>query len=212
MSSSTSNLNLKMTILDTTTIKENLSYLTKFGLPPSVTQHIDTRLIFHDFHINNLTTVSDIKHNSWILICLKDYQVSQTLMIYRMLKVFCNEFHRWGYMEFSRLDQYIRGALKETFIAKVIYMGTANSYINQGLSNLITDEQLPVWDETELLKYKLIYPTSKAWVLFKLQYSHLSQQISPSIEGNFNLINDKGNKYLSLNLLTLSLILLMLLA
>ena len=57
-----------------------------------------------------------------------------------MLKVFRNEFHGWKYTEFSRLDQHIRDALKETFMAKGIYMGTANGHINQRLANLITNE------------------------------------------------------------------------
>ena len=77
-------------------------------------------------------------------------------------------------MEFSRLDRYIRSALKETFMAKKIYMSTANSHVNQRLAKLITNEQLPVWDKTKLFKYKSMYPTSKAWILLELQHSHLS--------------------------------------
>ncbi len=130
MSTSTSNLNLETTTLYTTTIVENLSYLAKFRLPPSIAQHIDTCLIFHDIHINDPTTASDIKLNLWVFICPESYQVSQTLVIHRMLKVFCNEFHGWGYTEFSGLDRHIRGALKETFMAKEIYIGTANDYVN----------------------------------------------------------------------------------
>ena len=53
-----------MTTLDTTTIKENLSYLTKFGLPPSIAQYIDTCLIFYDVHINDSIIVFVIKLNS----------------------------------------------------------------------------------------------------------------------------------------------------
>ena len=63
MSTSTSNLNLETTTLDTNTIRENLSYLAKFGLPPNVAQHINTRLIFHDIYINDPTTASDIDLN-----------------------------------------------------------------------------------------------------------------------------------------------------
>ena len=93
MSISTSNLNPKTTTLNITTIIENLSYLAKFGLLPIVVQHIDTRLIFHDIHIDDPTTASDIEPNLWVLIYLENYQFSQTLVIHRMLKVFCNEFH-----------------------------------------------------------------------------------------------------------------------
>ena len=76
-------------------------------------------------------------------------------------------------------------------MAKGIYIGITNSYINQRLANLITDEQFPVWDKTELLKYKSIYLISKAWVLLELRYFHPSRQISPSVEENFNPINNK---------------------
>ena len=191
MSTSTSNLNPETTSLDTITIGENLSYLAKFGLFPNVTQHIDTCLIFHNVHIDDPTTTSDIEFNLWILMCLKNYQFSQTLVIHRMLKVFRNEFHRWGYTEFNRLDRHIRSGLKETFMARRIYISIANGHVNQRLANLITDDQLPVWDKTELLEYKSIYPTSKVWVLLELQHSYLSRQISPSIEENFNLINNR---------------------
>ncbi len=114
------------------------------GLTPSVAQHIDTSLIFHDININDSTKVLDIELNLWVLMWLISYHVSQILVIYRMLKVFYNEFHKWGYTEFSRLDQYIRSTLMETFMAKEIYMITTNNYVNQCLDNLITDQQLLV--------------------------------------------------------------------
>lgn len=51
-------------------------------------------------------------------------------MIYRILKVFYDKFYGWKYMKFSKLDQDIRNALKKTFMAKKIYIGSLNSYIN----------------------------------------------------------------------------------
>lgn len=47
-----------------------------------------------------------------------------------MLKFFYNEFYEWGYIKFNRLNRYIRNIFKETFIAKKIYMGIVNNYIN----------------------------------------------------------------------------------
>ncbi len=47
-----------------------------------------------------------------------------------MLEVFCDEFYRWGYIEFSKLDQYIKKAFKETFMAKKTYMGKLGDYVN----------------------------------------------------------------------------------
>ncbi len=57
-----------------------------------------------------------------------------------MLKVFRDEFYGWRYKEFSKLDQHIRGAFKETFMAKGIYMGIPNGHVNQRLANLVIDE------------------------------------------------------------------------
>ena len=73
MSTSTSNLNPKITTLDTTTIRENPSYLVKFGLPPSIVQYINTCLIFYDVYVDDSTAALDIKLNSWVLIYLKTY-------------------------------------------------------------------------------------------------------------------------------------------
>ena len=85
-----------------------------------------------------------------------------------MLEVVREEFYGWGYIEFSRLDQNIQRILKKTLMAKRIYMDRPSGHINQRLANLITDEQLLVWDKSKLLKYKSMYPKSKAWVLFEL--------------------------------------------
>ena len=45
-------------------------------------------------------------------------------------------------MELSKLDQYIKGAFKKTFMTKKIYMDRSNGHINQRLANLVIDEQL----------------------------------------------------------------------
>ena len=78
-----------------------------------------------------------------------------------MLEVFCEEFHRWRYTEFSKLDKYIRQVLKKTFMIKKIYMGRPSDYINQRLANLVINEQLWIWDKNDLHKYKKMYPTSR---------------------------------------------------
>ena len=76
-------------------------------------------------------------------------------------------------------------------MAKRIYMGTANGHVNQRLANLIIDEQLPIWDKNDLRKYKMIYPTSKAWVLLELRHSHLPQQLTSSVKAKINPVNDR---------------------
>lgn len=71
MSLSTSNPNSENKTSNTVAIKDNQSYIEKFELPPSITQHIDSCLIFNDIHINNPTIASNIKHNSGFSIVLK---------------------------------------------------------------------------------------------------------------------------------------------
>ncbi len=130
MSTSTSNLNPKITTLDITIIRENLNYLAKFELLSNIAQYINTYLIFYDVYIDDPINASDIELNSWVLNYLKSYQLSPTLVIQQMLKVFYDKFYGWEYTEFSKLDRNIRGAFKETFIAKEIYISTHNGHIN----------------------------------------------------------------------------------
>lgn len=63
---SISNLNLNTATLDATADKENLTYISKFGLFLSVIQHINSCLILNNNHIEDLTIASDIKLNSWV--------------------------------------------------------------------------------------------------------------------------------------------------
>ena len=191
ISTSTSDPNPDTTTLNAAAVRENLNYIENFGLPPSVAQHIDTRLIFHDVHIDDPTTASDIELNSWVLNCLESYQLRPTLVIHRMLDVFRDEFYGWGYTEFSKMDRHIRDALKETFMAKGIYMGTPNGHVNQRLANLVIDEQLPTWDKNDLLHYKSMFSTSKAWLLLELRHFHLPQQHISSIKSKIDPINDR---------------------
>ena len=104
MLSSTNNSNAKNTSSNTAAIKKNLSYIKKFGLPASITQQINSYLIFNNVYINNLTITSDIKLNSWVFNYLESYQLDLSLVVHIMLEVFRDEFHGWGYIEFSKLD------------------------------------------------------------------------------------------------------------
>ena len=138
-----SNRNSETITLDSAAERENLNCISKFGLPTSNAQHIDFCFILNDIHIDDSTTVLNIKFNSWVFNCLKSYQFSSSLVIYMMLKVFRDEFYRWGYTEFSKLDQHIRQTFKETLMAKGIYIGQPSSHVNQYLVNLIINKQLP---------------------------------------------------------------------
>ena len=106
-SSPPSDCNLKTTTLDIAVKRENLNCISKFELSANITQHIDLCLILYNVHIDDLTIASDVKLNSWVLNCLKSYQLSLSLVIDLMLEVFHEEFHGWRYTEFNRLDQNI---------------------------------------------------------------------------------------------------------
>lgn len=93
-SSLTSNPNINHAILDATSDKVNLTYISKFGLPSSVIQYINFDLIFNKIHINNFTIVSDIKLNLWVLNWLESYQLSTSLVMHIILEVFCDKFYR----------------------------------------------------------------------------------------------------------------------
>lgn len=87
-----------------------------------------------------------------------------------MLEVFREKFYGWRYIEFSKLDKYIRQVLKETLMTKSIYISRPGSHINKRLANLVINEQLPIWDENDLRKYEKIYPISKAWIILKSEF------------------------------------------
>ena len=89
MSSPTSDHNPDTTTLDIAIERENLSYISKFGLPANVAHHINSRLILYDVHINDPIITSDIKLNSWVFNCLENYHLSPSLVVNLMLEVFC---------------------------------------------------------------------------------------------------------------------------
>ncbi len=190
MSSSINDPNAETTSLNTIAIKINLSYIEKFGLPVGVAQHINSRLIFNDVYIDNPTTASDVELNSWVLNCLESYQLDPSLVVHMMLEIFREEFHGWGYTEFSKLDRHIRRALKKTLMAKGIYLDKPSGSIKQRLANLIIDDQLLLWDLNDLQDCRKVYPTSKVWVFFDFD-SPIPQQFSPSIKANINPIENQ---------------------
>ena len=151
-------------------LKENMNYIKKFRLPPSVAPYIDFWLILNDININDPTIASNIKLNLYVFHYLESYQLSQSLVIDYMPEVFCEEFYGWGYTVFSRLDKYIRRVFKETFTTKKIYMGRPGGHVNQHLTNLVINQQLLIWDKNDLRKYKKVYLTSKIWVLLESEF------------------------------------------
>ena len=71
-----------------------MNYIKKFELPLNIDQYIDFWLIFNDFHIDNLIIASDIELNSYILNYFKSYQLSQSFVFNKILKVFHEKFYK----------------------------------------------------------------------------------------------------------------------
>ncbi len=53
-------------------------------------------------------------------------------------------------------------------MTKGIYIGRPGGHVNQHLANFVINEQFLTWDKNDLIDYKAIYPTSKAWLLLEL--------------------------------------------
>ncbi len=192
MSDPISNPNAENSTIDASAeLRNNIDYIKKFGLPPSVAQNINFWLIFNDVHINDPIIASNIELNSYVFYYLENYQFSQSFVINYILEVFHKEFHGWGYTEFSKLNQHVREAFQETFMAKKIYMGRPNVHLKRFLISLVIDEQLLIWDKRNLCKYKKIYLTLKVWVIFESEFDVLiSQQLTPSIKVKIHSINN----------------------
>ena len=95
MSNSISNQNAKTSTLNTVAqLRENINCIKKLGLPLSIVQHINSRLIFNDAHINDPIIASDIELHFYVLHYLESYQLNQILIIDYMLEIFCEEFYR----------------------------------------------------------------------------------------------------------------------
>lgn len=138
MSTLASNLNFKANILDIAD-RKNLIYITKFRLPLSVNQYINSHQILNNIYIHNSTIVSDIELNLWVVNFPKSSKIRSNLVIKQMLEVFYNEFYEWRYTKLSKLNWYIKGVFKENFMTKEICINKLNGQVNQYLANLIID-------------------------------------------------------------------------
>ena len=94
MSNLASNLNAKTSTLNIAAdLRENINCIKKFGLLLSVTQYINFQFILNDAHIDNPTIVSNIELNFYVFHYLESYQLSQSLFVNYMLKIFCEKFY-----------------------------------------------------------------------------------------------------------------------
>lgn len=83
-----------------------------------------------------------------------------------ILKVYYKKFYEQQYIKFGKLNQHIRQILKQTLIAKEIYIGKSSGYINQVLAKLIINNQFLPWDPNNLYNYKKVYLILKIWLFF----------------------------------------------
>lgn len=151
MCNQASNLNTKTNTLDIIiNLWENINCIIKFGLPPSINPHITSQLILHDAHINDPIVTLDIELNFSVLYYQETYQFSKDLIIYYMLNNIYEEFYKWRYTGFGRLNWYIRQVLKKIFITKRIYIDWLIRYVYLHFANLIINIQSQIWYENNL--------------------------------------------------------------
>lgn len=94
MSNLISDPNTKTSILDAAAdLRENINYIEKLRLFPSVAKYINSQHIFNDIHINDLTIASNIKLNLYVFHCLESYQLSQSFVVDYILEIFYEEFY-----------------------------------------------------------------------------------------------------------------------
>lgn len=105
------------------------------GLFANVAQHIDFCPIFHGSYIYD--PVIWLKKNLFMCFYLLDKASTQcTFVIYQILDIFYDKFYGYRYIEFSKLNEYIRKALKKKFMTIVIYVDIYNSCMDNCLVNL----------------------------------------------------------------------------
>lgn len=88
MFSLTSYLNNVIIFLNTTVVKDILSYIEKIGLLTSIAQYINYYLIFNDVYIDFLITALDIELIFLIFYCHKDFKLNSSLVIHIILEIF----------------------------------------------------------------------------------------------------------------------------
>ncbi|KJZ80489.1 hypothetical protein HIM_00339 [Hirsutella minnesotensis 3608] len=121
--------------------------LTIVELPSLPIRHFDA-----DFLNEPITQSSSLVHrNSFFLGCVATYMVDKRNHGIALLGDLYNDFTGWSYDDFELINPRLRSRLRTLLRIRGIYMGKANSSISRALCGLLTSNELPEWDENELL-------------------------------------------------------------
>ncbi|KAM4061020.1 cwf18 domain containing protein [Hirsutella rhossiliensis] len=132
-----------------------------------------------------------VHRNSFFLGCVATYTVDKRNHGIALLGDLYNDFTGWSYDDFELINPRLRSRLRTLLRIRGIYMGKANSSISRALCGLLTSNELPEWDENELLgqevaentvaykvKQKLLQGTVKAAISSLRPINPLSKSLS----------------------------------
>ncbi|KAM4063754.1 cwf18 domain containing protein [Hirsutella rhossiliensis] len=142
--------------------------------PPSLPiRHFDA-----DFLNEPITQSSSLVHrNSFFLGCVATYTVDKRNHGIALLGDLYNDFTGWSYDDFELINPRLRSRLRTLLRIRGIYMGKANSSISRALCGLLTSNELPEWDENELLGQEVAENT----VAYKVKQKLLQGTVKAAI-------------------------------
>ncbi|KAM4061047.1 cwf18 domain containing protein [Hirsutella rhossiliensis] len=130
-------------------------------------------------------------HPKLLPCCVATYTVEKRNHGIALLGDLYNDFTGWSYDDFELINPRLRSRLRTLLRIRGIYMGKANSSISRALCGLLTSNELPEWDENELLgqevaentvaykvKQKLLQGTVKAAISSLRPINPLSKSLS----------------------------------
>ncbi|KAM4058734.1 cwf18 domain containing protein [Hirsutella rhossiliensis] len=130
-------------------------------------------------------------HPELLPCCVATYTVDKRNHGIALLGDLYNDFTGWSYDDFELINPRLRSRLRTLLRIRGIYMGKANSSISRALCGLLTSNELPEWDENELLgqevaentvaykvKQKLLQGTVKAAISSLRPINPLSKSLS----------------------------------
>ncbi|KAM4055441.1 cwf18 domain containing protein [Hirsutella rhossiliensis] len=158
--------------------------LTIVELPSLPIRHFDA-----DFLNEPITQSSSLVHrNSFFLGCVATYTVDKRNHGIALLGDLYNDFTGWSYDDFELINPRLRSRLRTLLRIRGIYMGKANSSISRALCGLLTSNELPEWDENELLGQEVAENT----VAYKVKQKLLQGTVKAAISSQ--LLPDRQNR------------------
>ncbi|KAM4060801.1 cwf18 domain containing protein [Hirsutella rhossiliensis] len=118
-----------------------------------------------------------VHRNSFFLGCVATYTVDKRNHGIALLGDLYNDFTGWSYDDFELINPRLRSRLRTLLRIRGIYMGKANSSISRALCGLLTSNELPEWDENELLGQEVAENT----VAYKVKQKLLQGTVKAAI-------------------------------